>query len=203
MGLLAVPRYRRRAWDDSNVETDEPEDLEADSSTGQWPLVRILDLTAVVLVGAVLVQVIGSALYAAGIPSLPPTFASGGQNPLPLFSRIQSATFWANLLTGLLLLASLALCVLPRLVWDVPTSDGWPRFAPRAAVCICGLASLAAVGGIVEIGNIIGNSPVRDPSESWNVATNLAGVALNGLAALLSWFSVAYVRPAEEPSRPE
>lgn len=183
------------------MEADEAEDLGAGESRGQWPLVRVLDLAAVVLAGAVLVQVVGGALSAAGVPSvsLPGEFGSGDQNQIPLFSRIESATLWANALTGLMLLAALAACVLPRLVWDVPPGDGWPRFAPRAAVSICGLAALAAVAGIVEIGNIIGNTPVRNPNESWSVAATLAGVALNGLAALLSWFSVAYVREPEEP----
>lgn len=181
------------------MEADEAEDLGGGDSRGQWPLVRILDLAAVVLAGAVVVQVVGSALSAAGVPSLPAEFGAGGQNPFPLFSRIQSATFWADALTGLMLLAALAACVLPRLVWNVPPGDSWPRFAPRAAVSICGLALLAAVAGMVETGNIIGNTPVRGPEESWSVAATLAGVALNGLAAALSWFSVAYVREPEEP----
>ena len=191
---LWVPGRKSRAWDHSCVEIDDLGGTETGSTNERWPLVKVFDLVALVLVGAVVVQIIGGVVSAAGFPSsdLP------GTSSLPLSSRLFVATLWANLPTPLLLLASLAVLAIPRIVWDVPAAERRAGLAPKATIAICCVASLAAVAGLVAIGNTIWNSPHRNPSDSLNVAASLAAAAVSAVVAILSWFAVPYVEEDAE-----
>ncbi|HEX6392431.1 MAG TPA: hypothetical protein VFZ97_03255 [Acidimicrobiales bacterium] len=193
---MLVPGSAPAAWDDSGVESSDDATQEADSSGERWPLIKLFDLVAIVLLASVVVEIVGSAISGAGFPSS--DFA--GPTSIPLYSRLFSATVWANLTTALLLLAALAVLALPRIVWDVPPSDKWPGVAAKVAVGICGVASLATVAALVGIGNAIWGPPQRNPVDSLNVAAGLAAVMVNGLAATLSRYAIPYVREESEES---
>lgn len=153
-------------------------------------MIKVFDLAALVLLGAVVVQMVGAVVAAAGFPSsnLP------GTPSVPVYSRLFSATIWANVPTGLLLLASLAVVAVPRMVWDIPSKDQWPGVAPAITGVLCGVAALTVAAGLAAIGNFIWNTPQRNPLDSWNVAEALAAVAVSGLVAILAWFAIPYVR---------
>ena len=167
-----------------------------------WSLVKAFDLAAVVLGGVVVVQAIGGVLSALEVPSIHLDFGgpsgsglgvSSGDFGIPTYIRIQYATLWAGVTSGLLLLAALALLALPRLVWDVPSNDQWV-IAPKFVIGVLVVAVLATVAAAVGTANQIWHTnQLSQSTEALNVAEGVAAMAVTGLASVLSWFALPFI----------
>lgn len=115
-------------------------------------MAKVFDHVAVTLTGIVVVRAIGGIVSALGIPSLHlnlgATSGSGAtinesDFSLPAFVRLEYCTGWADLTSGLLLLAAVALLALPRMVWDIPSDEQGLTAAPKLTAGLFAVAALA------------------------------------------------------------
>lgn len=170
----------------------------------RWPLVKVFDVAAAVLVGTVAVRAIGSILSALEVPSVHLNLGAASGSGLsvhaadfgiPTYLRIQYGTVWADLTSGLLLLVALGLVAVPRMVWDVPSEEQWAAAAPRLVVGVLVVSALATVAAVVGIANQIWHTSELDQStEALNVSKGVAAVALTTLSCTLSWFAIPFTR---------
>jgi hypothetical protein len=178
--------------------TNQPGDDEERS----WSIFKVLDITALVLVAAVLASAVGGVVAALGVPTV--HFNLGGTTgssvslgtnpPLTTYQRLFYGTLWAGLATGLALLASLALVALPRIVGDAQPGHVWPRGGFRLLVAIGLLACAALVANVVAIVNVISYMPAPNASgEALDTAAEAAAGVVAALVAVLSWFSRPFV----------
>jgi hypothetical protein len=147
------------ACHDSGVEESEEESYgtsdHAEGDRDGWPLTRVLDVVAVVLV--LIVTGWGGGCLSLGVPSPSvPSVPSGSGvfGDLNLFSvptyvRLQYGTQWADIDSGLLLLASVTLLVQPRWIWSIDAEDGGLSARSLLVVATGVMAVFAAVAGLV------------------------------------------------------
>jgi hypothetical protein len=168
-----------------------------------WSLVKVFDLAAVVLGSVVVIQAIGGILSALEVPSIHLNLGApsgsglsihSGDFGIPTYLRIEYGTLWAGVTSGLLLLAALALLAVSRLVWDVPSDDQW-AVAPKIVIGILVVSALATVAAAVGTANQIWHTnQLSQSTEALNVAEGIAAMAVTGLASVLSWFALPFIR---------
>lgn len=189
---------------------EDGEGLETAPGNSGWPLVRVLDGVALVLLLVVLARAIGAVVAALDVPGL--SFPGGLQGvvgkltlySLPTFQRLQLGTGWADISSGILLLVSVAVTALPRLVWSVGPEDRPLSFSPIVLAATGGMSVLAAAAGVVGIVNLFANQiSVDNYTQAVNVANSVAGAILGALAAILCWFARPLLqRPTPPPDGP-
>ena len=169
-----------------------------------WPLSKTFDLVAVVLGSAVVVRAIGGIVAAAGAPTIhftPPVISGSGlsihqSDYVPTVIRLAYGTQWADLITGVLLLGSLGLVVIPRIVWDPSPEEQWLRLVPKLIMGICIVAAVGTVAAVTGIVNIIWHSSYFSTStETISIAEGISALGLVAITAVLAWFSMDYVEP--------
>ena len=163
---------------------------------GPWPLVKVLDAVALLLTSIVVARAVGGVVAAFGVPSIstPPGVVGGVDLSIPGYLRLQYGTGWADIVTGLLLLSSVALLALPRMVWEVGDEDRGLRFSP-VLVSITGIvAAMAATASVIGIVNVTSNLPNYGGStEAVVVADGVSAAALAVLTTILCRFAMTYV----------
>lgn len=175
--------------------------IEPDSDDDQdWPLSKTFDLVAIVLVSAVLARAIAGIVAAASVPTLDISQSAYAST----FLRLAYGTQWADLTSGLLLLGSLGLVLIPRVAWDPAPDEQWLRVVPKLVMGVCVLASLAAVAGVTDIVNVLWHpSSTSTSTESLTIAEAVAALGLALLGAVLAWFSMGYVEEDLPPDEGE
>jgi hypothetical protein len=183
----------------------------ANTSAG-WPLVKVLDVGALVLGAAVIARAIGALVSALGFPGVHINFGAPSGLPvstLNLFSvptslRLQYGTEWADLASGIVLAAGLSLLALPRMLWDVPASEEWSGVAPKALIGVLAVAFLATSASAIGIVNEIWHADQTSQSitEALNVGAGVAAAVLSGAVAVLCWFALPYVRAPHTTDQP-
>lgn len=178
-----------------------------------WPIERVLDTVALVLVATVVIRAIGSVLTAFGVPPFHVNLGAPSGTGItinqslftvPTSVRVQYGTSWADVISGLTLLAAVALVALPRLVWDVAPYFRRP-WAPGVLTATIGaVALLVAAGAGVATGNWIWNtSPGAGPVESLDAAQGVATFVLASACLVLCWFALPFVRDGAPEAGPE
>lgn len=174
-----------------------------ESDTNRWPLERVLDTVGAVLTCTVIARATGGLLSALGVQSfhLNPGATSGpglvvnhADFSVPTYMRLYDGTSWADLISGLTLLAAVALVVLPRMVWTVPAYGRRPNLSVKLMVGVGTVAVLTTVSAVIGTANWIWNaSRMAGPAEAVDVADGVAAVALAVLCAVLCWFALPYL----------
>jgi hypothetical protein len=165
-----------------------------------WPLVRVFDVVALVLLSVVVARAIGGVVAAFGVPSIStPSGIVGGGFSLPTYFRLQVGTGWADIDSGLLVLGCVGLLALPRMIWDVAPKDQGSQVTLVLLVANGVVAAAAVVAGVIAIVNVLWNEPGGvNYNEAVNVAEYVGASALAALAATLSWFARPVVATASE-----
>lgn len=156
-----------------------------------WPFVKVLDVTACLLVVVVVARAAGGLAtgvgYNADLGSSVPAGTSGIET-LPTYIRLEYGTGWADISSGLILLAVVGLLALPRLAWDVKPADQWRRIGPWLLVVTVVVATMTAAAGVTNTVNSIWNALFFGGiAEGTRVADALAAVMLSVLALILAW----------------
>jgi hypothetical protein len=171
--------------------------LPDDDAVGSWPLVKVLDVVAIALTSIVVIRAIGSVVAALGVPSIavPAGLLGHIDVSIPTYLRFQYGTDWADIITGLLLLASVGLLALPRMVWNVGVEDQGLRVSPSLVWVTGVVAATATVASVIGIINVLWNLPALGPSstEAVSVANGTAAAALAALTMILCRFAMGYV----------
>jgi hypothetical protein len=170
----------------------------------RWPLVKVFDVVAVTLTGLVVIRAIGGIVSALGVSSVNVNLGAasglganfiGNDLVIPNYVRLEYGTGWADLISGLLLLAALALVALPRLVWDIPAGEQGLMPAPKLVAGLFAVACVTVVASVVNTVNQIWHTEQLSPStEALTIAEGVAAIALVVLVAVLSWFALPFVR---------
>ena len=166
----------------------EPENATVGAS--RWPLVKVFDVVALVLVAVVVARAIGGVLSALGVPA---SHLNGARADLgiPTYVRIEYGTIWADLSAGILLLASLMLLALPRILGHVPPDYQGTNAGVKVILGVLIVAAVATAAGVVYVIDVAGHTnEIGPPTQALTIAQGVAAAGLSALVATLSLFAL-------------
>ena len=163
---------------------------------------KVFDAIALLLTSIVVVRAIGGVVSALGVPSIstPAGVVGAVDVSIPNYLRLQYGTSWADVVSGLLVLSSLALLALPRMVWSIGDEDRGLPFSPVLVPITGVVAAMTAVASVIGIVNVTSSLPgFGSSNEAISVANGVAAAALAAVTTILCRFAMTYVVTPSDP----
>jgi hypothetical protein len=178
---------------------DAEDGVEANGST----ITKVLDLVGLSLLVVILLRILDGILQASLLSDSVQQVGGSGLNDfakdLPTYERISVLTGWADLFSGIVVLAAVGLLVLPRLSWEEDSEEAWPTRARLLLTATAVLAALAFVAATTDDVWFRSDLSVGIPMASV-IVEGLANIILPAVAAVLAWLSRRYWAVTDDES---